>query len=1042
MAGTGLPIPKSGDVLSQPTKLTPQIDADRYSTASNWRQIEAAASGLSSVGFGLAAQGRADREHEEKQAQAGYLAEQENEIARKRIELHDQYATDPAGFDAAWSGYTAGKIGAAEGWAVPHLTKSLGGAGNAAYASVLSAKRAQDQRLDSDRMGVLVKRSADDIVGAAMAGTLETPDGQEKIAKLQATTASAVNLKLMSQEKADEIVDDAISRAHGEAAGQSGLRVYQEKGFDAAVQHLRSSILENQSSLSPAQKQNAFAKGMQAIRLQKQIDGQDRAEFVAEAGDMVNGLAAGQDIDPGRYNDVVAGLKRSGAFGTLSKLQGQIAIKQATAPMTSMPPAQMSDYVKNLRGGGSISPQLAQAESGGKPDVVNQFGYAGRYQFGAPRLADLGLYKPGAGENLAEWSKTPMTTEGKWTGEFTIPGFPQVKTLQDFLGSPDAQEAAFKAQSQRADQEIEARNLGRFLGQTVGGTVVTRPGIVAMIHLAGPGGAQAYLESGGATNPADANGKTAGDYLRLGETPVDRSFPPAGIVSKAVQSTYVAQMRKDWPEMKAIIERGQVTHPQDFEAVRYAAEISGDAAWKREVESLAVAQKGSQAINQAPVSQGQAILDSVGQEFDADGVRSVDEDRVLKTLQATLDRKVKQVTESPVDYALATGAQVPPALDFGNPDAARAAVAARVNLARGVAQDQGVVAGSPFRTADKQAIAGTIASGDAKQAAVAMDSVFAVPDEMLVPSLTPEIRSAIQGAGRSTDVAKFNAAMGFMDKMWARAPETASKLFGDDAIHAMQVWQEKIRYQTPEQIAESRLKAEDPQVRARRKDAEKDGLEIARKVKPSDIAAAFDESWLPFNTPGAPVDEGTRNALMGDFDVLFSRLYAELGDKDKATEKAVERMKTKWGASDLNGGRLMLNAPERHYPAVGGNWGWMKAELEAGLTQQIGKPMTTTEPETGGFTQNWTYELVSDRTTQAEVQSGQLPSYQVVVTENGRSNALPQRIRWSTQAVDQARDRFQMERDRQVEVQRMFNRNDELAKARQVQTMSYIQSRR
>ena len=40
--------------------------------------------------------------------------------------------------------------------------------------------------------------------------------------------------------------------------------------------------------------------------------------------------------------------------------------------------------------------------------------------------------------------------------------------------------------------------------------------------------------------------------------------------------------------------------------VRYAAEISGDAAWKREVESLAVAQNGSQAINQAPVSQGQA----------------------------------------------------------------------------------------------------------------------------------------------------------------------------------------------------------------------------------------------------------------------------------------------------------------------------------------------------------------------------------------------------------------------------------------------------
>lgn len=1118
MAGTGLPIPKTGRDRSQPAKLTPMIDADKYSTASNWSQIASASAGLAGAGFGLAAQGRAEREQEERAAEAAYLAGQENEIARKRIELHDQFAKDPEGFDAAWRGYAEGKIGSADSRSIPHLTKALGGAGNAAYSSILAAKRAEDHRLDSERMGILVKRSADDVVGAAMANTLDTEDGQAKIAKLQATTASAVNLKLMSQEKADEIMDDAISRAHGEAAALSGLKVYQEKGFEAATAHLRASILESQSSLSPAQKQAAYAKGLQSIRLQKQIDAQDRTEFVTEANDMVNGLSAGQSIDPGRYNDVVAGLKRSGAFGTLSKLQGQVAIKNATAPYASMPPSQALAYTKSLLEGTPAATQLAQAESGGRPEVVNQFGYAGRYQFGAPRLADLGLYKPGAGEDLSTWSKTPykatkvanadgsVSTErtitvsfddgvfniptivggkqlseedaisafksgksqatgkfatvdeavaaakartdqigqglGKWTGEFNIPGFPQVKTLQDFLANPQAQDAAMQVQQQRANQEIAVRGLDRFLGQTVNGTVVTRPGIVAMIHLGGPGSAQAYLESGGQTNPADANGKTVGDYLKLGETPTDRTYPPAGVVAKAVQSEYVTLIRKDWPELKAVIESGKVTNPQDFEAVRYAAELSGDAAWRREVESMAVVQRGNQAINQGTVSQGQAMIDQIGREFDADGVRTVDEDRVLKAMEENFQRKVKQVTESPVDYALSMGANVPGPLNFADPALARAAVAERVNLARGVAQDQGVVPGSPFRAADRQAIAGAIASGDAKQAAVAMDSVFAVPDQMLVPALSPEIRSAVQGATRSTDVGKYNAAMGFLDKMWARAPETAQKLFGDDAITAMQVWQEKIRYQTSEQIAEDRAKALDPQVRERRKMAVNDGLEIARKVKPGDIAAAFDDSWLPFNTPEMPVHPDTRDALMGDFDNLFSQFYAEVPDKDVAMQKTVERLKTKWGTSQVNGGRLMLNAPERFYPAVDGNHGWMKAELEAGLARQIGKPMTTTEPEVGGFTQNWTYELVADRQTSTEAQSGQMPSYQVVVTQDGRANVLPQRVRWNTQAVEQARDRFKSERDRQAEVMRMFDRNDELAKARQAQTMSYIQSRR
>lgn len=1051
MAGTGLPLPRRRGNTSQPAKLTPQINADQWSTAREWNMLAGAASGLASTGFGIAAEGERQRKQDELEARAGYMAEQENEIAAKRIELADKYHLDPEGFKAEWGAYTDGKRGGAEKWAVPGLTKALGGSGNSAYSTILTAKRNEDRRLNAERVTTMVTRDGDDVVGAAMAGQMGTEDWDAKVSKLQGSLDSAVRLKLMPQEKADEIRDDVTARAHGEVATRSALKVYQEKGFDAATQHLRSSILENSaSSLSPSQKQAIYNRGLESIRLQKQIDGQDRAVFVSDANDMVAGLQAGQTIDPGRYHDVVTGLTRTGAFGTLSRLQGQAAIQNAIGPLASLPPAQAHQYMQDLQRGTGVPPQLAQAESGGRPDAVNQFGYAGKYQFGAPRLADLGVYKPGPGEDLSTWSKTGR--EGKWTGEFNIQGFPQVKTLQDFLANPKAQEAVMQQQVQRANQEISARNLDRFLGQTVGGTVVTRPGLVAMIHLGGPGSAQSYLESGGQVNPADANGTTVGAYMKMGETAVDRVAPQAGIIAKATQQEYAQSMRKFWPDMKGVIERGQVVNPQDLAAIAYAAEVSGDAAWKQEVATVITTQRGNEVMRGMNVQTGQAAVDGLTREFDADGVRSVEEDKVLRSLTETFQRKVKQVTESPVDYALSNGAKAPAPLSFGDVAQARAGVAERVNLARGVAQDQGVAPGSPFREVDRQALAGAIGSPDPKIAAVALDSLFSVPDQMLVPALSPEIRSAVQGAARSTDGAKHQAAMSFLDKMWARAPETTAKLFGDDAMDAMQAWQQQSRYATPEQIAEQRLKALDPQVRARQKDLESDGLKEARKTKPEDIAGAFDESVLPFTNPKAPTDENTRNAFMGDYDVLFSRAYAQTLDKDKAQQMAVERMKTKWSTSQLNGGRLMLNSPERHYPPIDGSHAWMRAELDAGLEKAVGKPMVTRTPVNeggiGGDTgvtlsrQNWTYELIADRTTQAEAQQGRPPSYQVVITEAGRSNVLPQRVRWDTQAVVAAEERFMVERERQDEVKAMFARNDELARARASQTNAYIQSRR
>jgi hypothetical protein len=1034
MAGTGLPTPRRRGSTSQPAKLTPMINADQWSTAREWNTVAGAASGLSSVGFGLAADAQRERQREELEARAGYMAEQENEIAAKRIELADKHHLDPEGFKASWGAYTDSKREGAEKWALPGLTKALGGAGNGAYSTILNARRTEDKRLNTERIGVLATRSADDVVGAAMANTLDTEDGQAKIAKLRGVIDSGVNLGIFSQEKGDEIYADAISRAHGEVATRSALSVYQEKGREAAVTHLRSSILENAaSSLSPAQKQAVYNKGLSAIELQRQIDGQDRAEFVAAATDVMNGIDAGQTPDPVQLSTLAEGLKRTGATGTYLRLQSKIAIKNATAPFAALAPADALKHLDRIGSqGASIGPQLAMAESGGRADAVNQFGYAGRYQFGAPRLADLGVYKPGAGENLQEWSRAPGNAAGKWTGEFSIPGFPQVKTLQDFLGNEKAQEAVMQAQVQRANQEIDARGMDRFLGQTIGGTVVTRAGLQAMIHLGGPGSAQAFLETGGQTNPVDANGTTVGAYLKMGETPEDRALPFGGTVAKAAQAEFVKQVRKDWPEIKAQIERGQAADPQAMAAMLRAAELSGDGAWKREVGALAAAQRGNQVMQGLTVAQGQQGIDSLQAEFLADGSMSVDEQRVLDGLRQSFQLKLKQIAEDPVAYAQAQGAPQPPALDFSSPDTARAAVSARVNLARGVADANKVPAGSPFGEADRRAIAGAINGPDPKQAGVAMDAMFALPDEMIVPALTKDVRDAVVGAGRSPDGTRYNAAMGFLDKMFQRAPATTKDLFGGQVLGDLAEWQTHRRYLTADQLAKQR-EVVDPGAQKVRDLNRAEGMKEARKYDASEIVSQFDSApWIPFyGVPNAPADPLTRDALMADWSTLYADHFARTGSKDEAAKYATRMAKTVWAPSAVNGGRLMMHAPETKYPAIDGKHDWMKAQADRDVEAMVGKPMITrTQVNPGGLggdtgvrldKRNYDYTLVSDAQTEREVGRGVPPSYQVIVIDGqtGEMKPLSKRLFWDTSGVvEQERDKFQRERSRIIESDR------------------------
>lgn len=121
---------------------------------------------------------------------------------------------------------------------------------------------------------------------------------------------------------------------------------------------------------------------------------------------------------------------------------------------------------------------LGFKESRGDYSVINQYGYMGKYQFGASTLALIGIHD-----------------------------------TAEFLVDTKLQEEAFAANLSR-NKWILRRDIARFDGKVINGVRITESGMLAAAHLAGAGNVKKYLRSGGQQAFADAFGTTIGYYLK------------------------------------------------------------------------------------------------------------------------------------------------------------------------------------------------------------------------------------------------------------------------------------------------------------------------------------------------------------------------------------------------------------------------------------------------------------------------------------------------------------------------------------------------
>ena len=120
---------------------------------------------------------------------------------------------------------------------------------------------------------------------------------------------------------------------------------------------------------------------------------------------------------------------------------------------------------------------LGYQESGNRYDIVNRFGYMGRYQFGKSTLRTL---------------KIKVSKEA-------------------FLSSPDLQEYAMQQLLCYNKQKLQ-KYIDKFDGQIVHGILVTESGLLAAAHLGGAGSVKKWFRTGKIKE--DGNGVKITSYMK------------------------------------------------------------------------------------------------------------------------------------------------------------------------------------------------------------------------------------------------------------------------------------------------------------------------------------------------------------------------------------------------------------------------------------------------------------------------------------------------------------------------------------------------
>ncbi len=977
----------------------------------------------------------------ERAIRVGAVAGADARADRALIDMREQFRGDPDGFQKAAAAFR-------------DKTVAEFNVGPAAQAAL---QRQIDNRITQTYSGLLYEhqstglRRANESIEArilTMGNEMETlarrngigPEFEDRFNNVRTLLNEKVNNPLLAypKEKADAYMDALTTRVQGAAIHEQMERVYRERGFEAARDYLKSSVRDldgkvkqldqiERTGLAWLRSEEAGFRGERdmvsrewaAAKPQIATLPRDSLMAIRDAAAAVGNHRVAQDVDAHLY-----------ALDHLSAIRQMPAGERAAVAVTGTMPQNMTPMQRDVQ---SVIEAEARRQ-GVDPRVATAIGWressfnpnaAPPQKPGGPTLTARGVFQL-IGPNQQRFG---ITADSPVQDQVSA-GITMIKETTDQLRTslgrePSAAEvymghfqgAGTAVAIIRANPDVPLKtvldqakpNFRGPNGETWGDTVIKSNPFLGQLGTVG-----AFR---------DWAGRAMGDQQRTDLTETRGGLLALRMVNREMGREITAEItnlrqtisREEFPPVADVIALGEKVH------------AIGTPEQQREVNELVAIAKVGQQFMSLPAPQRQQLVSEADAELRGGAARF--DARLRSALRKADEDITKAYKTDPYGayyrFSRSEAAQPTPAVDFAQPEMAGQILALRMKQQAVIREEQSIGPFSALRPAEVEAMRGVLASGDAKATAGVFAALNQLPDDVLAATLRdPNVKSGITGAIHTTDPGKFNAVMSALDIWHARDPIEFPKRFGDEAWHSLKDWQANLRYLSPEQLAEERRKALDPQAAEQRKRNLVEGQKIARTYTVEQVVAGIGAAWSV--TPGfiatnitrsqglPPVDSGTRDALMGDYETMFERRYAATRNKDQAHEQAVEALRTKWSRSEVNGGQLMLRPPESVYPAIGGDHKWMTPQIERELTAQLGVGRSTIGTNVLGgavgmvgavpvplpvLKSNWDYVLVSDRMTETGAQrydkalppgeDNRPPSYQVMIRDNRK-----QRPQW------------------------------------------------
>ncbi|MGD9656198.1 MAG: hypothetical protein AB7U61_00935 [Methylocystis sp.] len=967
----------------------------------------------------------------------GTLAAMQSEIDQRAVELRNQFRDDPQGFRAAMGKFSesirakfTGQLGQA---AFNHSIQ----VGRQHYINAIEDRRQKDSKtFYNDTVTRIddLKAEIGNIARGTVADNTDFIMKSPQFAQLRAYYLSLGDNPDYNSVWTPAKVDSELRAAHQEATNAwvygNVQRIRDAQGIDAATDWAKAKILDSNTNMPLEHRRAAYNNAVNLIQTTTQ---EQKAQLNASRGmtaEMGRRFAEGSPPSDGDVDRAINAARKAFDVDSVMRLEAMREVYNARRSSNTLAPA---DQERAL-----IGPQpapssgyyntLIKKESGGNKNARAKTSSAtGLAQFTTPTWSQLARNYPELG--LTPGGRTDPKEVARALPQFTadnqkvlanagVPINDRNTYLAHFLGAGGAvkfvRAMSANPNASAADIMPEAARANRALFFDRNAAPRSLKDVYAIATNGFSGDMTAMTSARPAAIPFTTEQVARNPYLAslslqmIGQDdrraieqaraaiPLIESAIKIGAAPDMATVAHVLQVADQHPELGDVATKLRATVAAAPIAMQIAGHPDGGAAYVEQAEQIAAENPSLASI--ALASELKDQTEGARKAFAADP-------------HAYAARPgVGWIGKAPAPIVSAISD--PLSVGAGDPvQGLHAAIVQRRDAAYKIGgrtgQDPATLI---FTDSDVKSVSGLLQRADGAGASTILRGLEAglKPEELQALAGQKDFSNAVAGLARSGDPGKVGAAYGFLDKQWRENPEAFKKEFGADMATKLAVWQDKIAFMSPDQATRELQRANDPST-ARAMDALRDQADKETKdLTPGGAISKAFGSYIPFRTPGAPVSfdaSASGAAMLADYRAAYRDLFAESGDKSLAESRAIERVQTKWGPSDVNGGRIMAYPPERHYPPdISGS----RSYIQNQLTDAIGEVAARYQQQgvDPAKMRAAPRALVADALTQEDIASRAPPSYRVIVQDdNGRwlpleaRPGVPLRFRADAQSV-------------------------------------------